>query len=35
MIAKTDIVRELCKMALGELPNLYNKGTIKIKNKKN
>ena len=33
-VAKTPIVRELGKMALNELPNLYNKGTSKIKNKK-
>ena len=31
---KTPIVPELGKMALNELPNLYNKGTNKIKNKK-
>ena len=34
MVAKTPIVQELDKMALNELPNLYNKGTNKIKNKK-
>ena len=28
-------MRELDKIALSELPNLYNKGTSKIKNKKN
>ena len=32
--AKTPVVRELGKMALNELPNPYNKGTNKIKNKK-
>ena len=33
-VAKTPVVRELGKMALNELPNLYSKGTSKIKNKK-
>ena len=33
-VAKTPIVQELGKMTLNELPNLYNKGTNKIKNKK-
>ena len=33
-VAKTPTVREFGKMALNELPNLYNKGTSKIKNKK-
>ena len=33
-VVKTPIVRELGWMALRELPNLYNKGTNKIKNKK-
>ena len=32
-IATAPIVWELGKMALNELPNLYNKGTNKIKNK--
>ena len=29
-ITKTSVVQELGKMALNELPNLYNKGTDKI-----
>ena len=33
-IAKKTVVRELDKMALNKLPNLYNKGINKIKNKK-
>ena len=33
-IVKTSVVRELGKMALNEFPNLYNKDTNKIKNKK-
>ena len=33
-VAKTPIVQELGKIVLNELPNLYNKGTNKIKNKK-
>ena len=32
-VVKTPIVQELGKMALNELPNLYNKDTNKIKNK--
>ena len=31
---KTPIVWELCKMALSELPNFYNKGANKTKNQK-
>ena len=34
-IAKTPVVQELGKMALNQLPSLYNKDTSKIKNKKN
>ena len=33
-VAKVPIVREVGKMALNELLNLYTKGTSKIKNKK-
>ena len=33
-VAKTPIVLELGKMALNELPNLYNKGTNTVKDKK-
>ena len=33
-VAKTPILQELGKMALNELPNLYNKSTSKIKSKK-
>lgn len=33
-ISTIQVVRKLCKMALNELRNLYNKGTSKIKNKK-
>ena len=33
-VAKAPIVREVGKMALNELLNLYPKGTSKIKNKK-
>ena len=32
--AKKAVVQELDKMALNKLPNLYNKGINKIKNKK-
>ena len=32
-IAKTPVVQELGKIALNELPNLYNEGNSKIKNK--
>lgn len=32
-IAKNPIVHNLSKMALKEIPNLYNKGASKIKNK--
>ena len=34
-VVKTPIVQELGSMAFSELPNLYKKGTNKIKNKKN
>ena len=33
-VFKSPIVRELCKMTLNELPNLYSKDSNKIKNKK-
>ena len=33
-VAKEPITRKLGKMASSKLPNLYNKETIKIKNKK-
>ena len=33
-MAKTPVMQELGKMVLNEIPNLYNKGTNKIKNKK-
>ena len=34
-VAKASITRKIGKMALNEFPNLYEKGTSKIKNKKN
>ena len=33
-VVKTPIAQELRRMAFSELPNLYKKGTNKIKNKK-
>ena len=33
-VAKNPIVKELGKMALKELPGVYNKATIKIENKR-
>ena len=34
-VAKASITRKIGKMALNEFPNLYEKETSKIKNKKN